>query len=1054
MSDDRLWREAKRIFLEAVEMPSQDRFEFIQGATKDDPELRREVDSLLASDAGASSAVGGVPFVHQLELATLLSADNDTALSIGRQIGPYEILALLGAGSMGDVFRAHDAKLNRDVALKVLPDALALDDEYLARFRHEARTLAALHHPNIGAIYGLEESGGVHALVLELVEGRTLADRLSSEPMLVREALIVGEQVAAALHAAHQQGIVHRDLKPANITISADGTVKVLDFGLAQRGPSTGSSTTSGWGATGVGSDGAVAGSPAYMSPEQARAEPVDYRSDLWAFGCLLFELLSGKRAFSGGSVRDTLAAVQANEPDWNALPRGVPVAIRAVIRDCLQKDRRHRPASMDDVRNTLLRTLRVNWRQRWLAAAALLAVGAVVTSSALVLYRSRQTEWARNVALPRLAQLADTDQYAEAFALARQIERIAPQDTVLRASWPRFAANISISTAPEGAVVSVRPYGAAKASWERLGQTPLKSVRLPLGVFEFRLEKDGYATQLLAAPNPSTMLGNATNRLAAAMVFPLAQRQDAPDMVTVPGGAFPVSLNAFSTTDPVPLDPFAIDRYEVTNAQYQKFVDAGAYQRADLWQDLPFESATETSSWSDTVMTFRDSKGSPGPATWISGRYPPGTSRHPVAGVSWFEAVAYCRFVGKSLPSLFHWRRAALSPDEMFSPLAPSLLAHSNFASTGPVDVGTSFGPSPYGTYDMAGNVREWSWNEAQAGRRWMQGGAWNQPNYMLVVADSAPAADRSPINGFRCASYGKAPLAPRVLAAVGQPPRSRPPSPPDPALFEAFKQQYGLVGAPLNGRVEFVDSTNADWTRQIVTFDAGYENSRVEAYLFTPKHAAPPYQLVVYFPGRSSFVGKATSENLQPDFLDFVVRSGRALVWPIYKGSYERWIPTGSPSVDQRQLLFDWRHDVARVLDLLGLRTDIDRNRMAYLGLSYGASVPLSLLSLEERFKTAVLLSAGMGGVPGFPDADALNYAGHITLPVLMLSGRHDFVYPLKTVSEPLFARLGTPASSKRHVVFDAGHMMFPRESMQREVLDWLDRQLGTPSAVPNSR
>jgi len=333
MSDDRLWREAKRIFLEAVEMPSQDRFEFIQGATKDDPELRREVDSLLASDAGASSAVGGVPFVHQLELATLLSADNDTALSIGRQIGPYEILALLGAGSMGDVFRAHDAKLNRDVALKVLPDALALDDEYLARFRHEARTLAALHHPNIGAIYGLEESGGVHALVLELVEGRTLADRLSSEPMLVREALIVGEQVAAALHAAHQQGIVHRDLKPANITISADGTVKVLDFGLAQRGPSTGSSTTSGWGATGVGSDGAVAGSPAYMSPEQARAEPVDYRSDLWAFGCLLFELLSGKRAFSGGSVRDTLAAVQANEPDWNALPRGVPVAIRAVIR-------------------------------------------------------------------------------------------------------------------------------------------------------------------------------------------------------------------------------------------------------------------------------------------------------------------------------------------------------------------------------------------------------------------------------------------------------------------------------------------------------------------------------------------------------------------------------------------------------------------------------------------------------------------------------------------------------------------------------------------------
>jgi cephalosporin-C deacetylase-like acetyl esterase len=314
-----------------------------------------------------------------------------------------------------------------------------------------------------------------------------------------------------------------------------------------------------------------------------------------------------------------------------------------------------------------------------------------------------------------------------------------------------------------------------------------------------------------------------------------------------------------------------------------------------------------------------------------------------------------------------------------------------------------------------------------------------------MLVVRDSAPAWDRAPTNGFRCTRYG-APPADALLRAV---PLNRAPdterSAAIPELFDVFRTQYLPIRSPLNGRVEFTDSSSADWIHEKVSFDAGYESDRVAAHLFLPKGARPPYQVVMHFPGRSSFVGKQPSDTLRPDFLDFIVKSGRALVWPVYKGSYERWIPTGTPSADTRRLLYDWRQDISRLLDLLSERTDIDADRIAYLGLSYGASVPISLLSLEERFKAVVLMSAALGGVPGFPNPDALNYAARITMPVLLLSGRHDFVYPLETAARPLFERIGTSHERKRHVVFDAGHMMFPRGPMTQEILGWLNLHLG---------
>src|ERR1041384_700837 len=283
------------------------------------------------------------------------------ALAAGARLGPYEILSAIGAGGMGEVYRARDTKLKRDVAIKILPESVASNPERLARSRREAEVLASLNHPQIAAIYGLEESDGTRALVMELVDGETLADRIARGAIPLDEALPIARQIADALEAAHEQGIVHRDLKPANIKVRPDGTVKVLDFGLAKlnapndpnapNGPnalSMSPTITSPAMMTGMGM---LLGTAAYMSPEQAKGREADRRSDIWAFGCVVFEMLTGKRAFAGDDVPDTLVAVLRDAPDWSALPAGTPTVIRKLLRRCLEKDRKKRLADAADAR-------------------------------------------------------------------------------------------------------------------------------------------------------------------------------------------------------------------------------------------------------------------------------------------------------------------------------------------------------------------------------------------------------------------------------------------------------------------------------------------------------------------------------------------------------------------------------------------------------------------------------------------------------------------------------------------------------------------------------
>ena len=350
MNDEaRRWSRVKQVFQDALERPDADRGPFLSAVCGDDRELQSEVESLLVAHAAAGSFAQG-PAIEALPPSAAAALRDgawaDQRLRTGDRIGHYEILSALGKGGMGEVYRARDAELGRDVAIKVVPDAFLANPERLARFEREARVLATLNHPHISAIYGLEEADGIRGLVLELVEGGTLADRLALGPLPFEEALTVARQIADALDAAHEKGIVHRDLKPANIKITPAGTVKVLDFGLAKidaRDRMASGRSQSPTGTLGGTGEGVILGTAAYMSPEQARGKPLDKRTDIWSFGCVLYEMLTGRPAFPGDTISDTIAAILGDDPDWRRLSGETPDNIRRLLQRCLEKDPKQR---------------------------------------------------------------------------------------------------------------------------------------------------------------------------------------------------------------------------------------------------------------------------------------------------------------------------------------------------------------------------------------------------------------------------------------------------------------------------------------------------------------------------------------------------------------------------------------------------------------------------------------------------------------------------------------------------------------------------------------
>jgi len=509
--------------------------------------------------------------------------------------------------------------------------------------------------------------------------------------------------------------------------------------------------------------------------------------------------------------------------------------------------------------------------------------------------------------------------------------------------------------------------------------------------------------------------------------------------MVAVPGGAVAVSAMGIGALRSITVDAFFIDEHEVTNDQYKRFVDAGGYQKREFWKQGFVLNGREI-SWEEALGRFRDSTGRPGPATWEAGTYPNGSARLPVAGISWFEAAAYATFAGGMLPTAFHWTHASQNSVAVIA-------AAGNFR--GSVHDGGSGALSGYGTTDMAGNVKEWCLNEGREGKRFILGGGFGEPSYMFRDADEQSPWERRANFGVRTMKLdGPAPVD--ALARIDRPtPRDFfKEVPVSDEVFAVFRSLYAYDKSPLNPRIEESESKPA-WTRERVTFDAAYGHERVIAHLFLPKHAArAPFQPVIYFPGGFSLVDDKLDLAVLEESLDFILKSGRALIAPIYKGLYERrdgLSGTGLPRGFYRDHLIMISKDVRRSLDYLETRRDIDATRIGYLGASFGGQLAPIFLAIEPRIKAAVLDSGGLMLRRDMPEVDRLNFVSRVHTPVLMLNGRFDTLFPLETSQIPLFRLLGTPPADKNHVIYEGGHGDMPYKDKVREMLDWFDKYLG---------
>jgi serine/threonine protein kinase/dienelactone hydrolase len=936
-------------------------------------------------------------------------------------ISRYLIEGEIGRGGMGVVYRAVDTRLGRPVAIKVLPPEATADAERHRRFVREAQSASALNHPNIVTVYEIGEDAGTTFIAMELVDGTPLDRLLAQGPVPIATALDYAVQIASALAVAHGSGIIHRDIKPANIVITRDGRAKVLDFGLAkliQLAPTEATLTA-------VATEpGMVMGTASYMSPEQAEARPVDARSDIFSFGAVLYEMLAGRRPFSGSTHIGVITSILRDEPPpvRSARP-DTPAEVGAIIQRALAKDPASRypdasamRAELATAHARLTRSPESVWRgPKVLVPAGLLLIAAISFGTWQTM-QSRRAQWARQIAIPEIESLTMTDRSLAAVSLAREAERYAPEEVRrVREAWWQF----NLTTEPEEALVEIKNYTDVNGPWLPIGTSPVRNFLIPFGYYRVRITKPGYATVELSSKPTGT---------ESIKLMPPAATPDG--MVLVRGGRYSIGV-----AQSVILPDFWIDQKEVTNQAFKQFVDGGGYRDPKYWK-APFKTDGRVLSFEEAMARFLDATGRPGPAGWEVGSYPEGQADFPVGGISWFEAAAYAEFAGKSLPTIYHWYRAA-GADDVFS----DVLRLSNFDGKGAERTGERGGLGPWGTVDMGGNVKEWCLNAVEGrNQRYILGGGWNEPRYRFRDTEARDPWDRRLPLGVRLAkSLGPAVEASAAVKGVYGDPKSVVPV--GDQQFDVLKRFYTYERSPLNGRVDGVDDTPPHWRKEMVSFDAAYGGERIPAYLFLPKNASPPYQTIVLFPN-SYARGVSSSQHLDYATFDFIIRSGRALLYPIYKGTFERG-GGHPPQGGVRDMHVQWGKDFFRAVDYLETRQEVDKNKLAYYSLSMGGFFGPIPVALEPRIKVAVFGAGGLRyNVP--PETQPANFMPRVKIPVLIVNGRDDFSSPYEA-QRRFFDLLGTPPEHKKHVPLEGGHVPNDLRGLFRETLDWLDRYLG---------
>jgi len=1062
----------EKIYHTALEQKTQaQRSAYLDSVCGDNSDLRARVEALLKANEEAGDFLEAPVFDADITFDT--SPINEGP---GAVIGKYKLLEQMGEGGMAVVYMAEQERpVSRKVALKIIK--LGMDTkQVVARFEAERQALAMMDHPNIATVFdaGATEAGRSY-FVMELVKGVSITEYCDKNKLSTRERLELFVQVCKAIQHAHQKGIIHRDIKPTNVMVTLhDGkpVPKVIDFGIAK---ATNQRLTE---KTLFTRYSQMIGTPAYMSPEQAEMSglDVDTRTDIYSLGVLLYELLTGTTPFAAEKLRsagylELQRIIREEEPTrpstkLNTLGAGLSDVARYrgtqpdllgksirgdldwIVMKSLEKDRTRRYETVHSLVEDIQRHLRNEpilagspgvvyrlqkyfRRHRYqVITAAVVAVLIVGLAVSLAVYlRSLKVRWARQEALPMITKLAEQNDYLAAFFLARQVEQYIPNDPILEELWPEISRTYSVRTDPHGAQVYYKEYTDIEGQWLYLGRSPLEDMIFPIGVYRWKIVKDGFEPRECVAGSYNTVRGN--------LRIILKPHGRHPNMVPIDSQDYGVYL---------------MDKYEVTNEQYKEFMDEGGYEKQKYWEHRFTKDGQEV-ALEQTIREFVDKTGRNGPATWEGGTYPEGQGKFPVCGISWYEASAYAAFAGKSLPTVSHWYDAALVRE------AGVIIPGSNFGK-GPAAVGSHHGIGQNGLYDMAGNVREWCYNatDESGSQHYILGGAWTDPKYMFSLRNTTTPWDRSPQNGFRCANYlGREDLLSTSLFEPEERRVARDLSQIKPLSDEEFRSDKGFYSydrTDLEAKIESIDESAMYWRKEKITFNAAYGDERVIAYLFVPKKGRAPYQPVVYFPSANAW-RDSTSENLSDLWaFDYIIQSGRAVIYPVYKSTYERRLENGLPNstttpITHRNWFVQMYQDLARSIDYLENREDIDLSKLTYLGSSRGAWTGPLWVALEERIKLAILAGGGcwIWQDSPMPSADPMRFAAQVKVPTLMLNGIYDAIFPYETSQKPLFEFLGTPAEHKMHKTFPTGHTIsgLLRKEFTKEVLDWLDKYLG---------
>ena len=1044
----------------------------------------------------------------------------DSPSPVTQIISHYRIISRLGVGGMGEVYLAEDTKLNRRVAIKILPPDTTTSEQANRRLVREARAAANLDHPNICAIHEVGEEDGRSFICMQYIEGETLEVRMKRKQLDLSESLSIATQVADALAEAHARGTVHRDIKPANVMITARGAVKVMDFGLAKVIQTSATPHSEAETEALLSAPGAIIGTLPYMSPEQVRAEPLDGRSDIFSFGVVLYEMLSGQQPFASKSSAATASAILTHEQSPLArYLREAPAELERIVSKTLRKDVDERYQTAKDLlidlqrlRDDLEFQLRVERssspdaqgkRASELSEVQTAIGGAPQLGRQTAYEKGRSTSetmpegtaaslpktvltkpllvaiavlfalaagiwffWHRaNVKsaqqqVPRIEKLAQEQNFFEAYDLASETQKYLPGDATISRLMPVVSNTISVKTDPPGAQVYLKRFLPDNAgdfpARQLVGTTPINNLRIARGQYLLYIEKEGYAKI------ESTVSG-ATMHAGTFIVFPppiqieqklLAAGEQPDRMVSVPGGDYRLVAWARPTEARVPLNDYFIDKYEVSNQEFKDFINAGGYLKKQYWK-YPFFKDGKSLSWEDAMKEFKDRSGLPGPRSWSNQNFPEGKGEFPVTDVSWYEASAYAAFKGKQLPTIFQWEKAARNgkssalvnymPWGVFYP-GDSLAYRANFDNNGTMPVTSSeFGISPFGSYNMAGNVSEWCLNEMADGFV-ATGGAWGDPSYTFAEYSAFPGFYTSNKRGFRCALNTPGATGDQGGMHIEMKDEIPVYTASSDANFKEWLKFYQYDKKPLDSQVIEVKET-AEWRREKITFN-GADGERAIAYLYLPKNFPGPLQVIHVVPAADVQNGVRSLPDSMEDRLGPVIKSGRAAFGVVIKGYMERLRPEGYnepdlTTVEYRDKIVNWVTDIRRGLDYLETRSDLDSSRIGFFGPSAGSRTGLVLAAVENRYRSIFLMGAGLSqaDVRRIAGANPVYFAPHISAPKLMLHGRYDEDVPLKTGGEPLFKLLREP---KRLVLFEGGHIP-PIEFFATTMNAWLDETLG---------